>query len=525
MSEMCSNYPQLSQQYKTCIENQNRNILMVSTRSNFNFDLINFNKENTEVNKLVIRMNTTQDYFSDVEKFYSLTLAFSYKCSCIIDNYLNKNEQLCKDNVDQLWNYFHINSGTNQQLLNPSTGYTYWRNVNSYVDEVNNPKFNNNAIRQSVLNNKNIFAFISSVNNKFVYINEDDFKSVYVCKKKILFNIHESSTGIFGNSILLKSDINTEFFITPINNNIDVTNYLKHNITLSNGKNTTMINYLKSELDIDIQYIIDNDIEYIFIPSGSSFKSDNQNSKYIQDVHDHAFSHIYDIKNKKLYYYETQLIHDRMLYMPTQAALACTKSIKEILESYNFEVLNNVDNYLNTPDNTTDLSKYYMPNNEPIYNKIQNGFADDKDGTLCAFLSYIPLFGLKWTFSYENEVKEFYLKFFIWFLYFNSMFIRQKRNLLNIQDSLQSNLHIAFPMFYANIHNFIKKMNDIKRTYNVITHEDINCENILNTNKPILLKNLEEINNLIQGQIILSSNDGIISAFRRQFFNEKILNV
>ena len=529
MSEPCSNYlnliPPQQDKYKKCINDQSRNILMICTKSNLNYYLINYNTENTERNNLVQRMNITQNYFSDVEKFYSLTLAFSYKCSCIFDKYFNKNDQVCKDNLKLFWDYFHINSGDNQKLINPFNGYTYWTNVNSYVTTVNSPNFNNLAIKQSVLNNPSIFAFISSVSNKFINININDFYGVYVCEKKISFNIHEDINGQFKNNLSFYGMINYDYYNTSIINNIDVENYLKTNVTLRNGKNTTIINYAKSVLDIDPIYIKNNNIEYIFFPSASSFSCENKTSKFSQEVYGHAFSHIYDIENENLYYYETQLIPDRMSFMSKQAALACTKSIKIILESYGFSVKNNVDNFLDTTDNITDLTKYYMQNNKPIYNKIQNGFADDSDGTLCQFLSYIPLFGLRWTFKYNKEVKEFYLKLFIWLLYFNSMFIRQKRNLLNIQDSLQSNLHVVFPMFYANIYNFINEMNDIKRRNKTITKGDENCENELNKNKQILLKNITEVNELVLEQIILSSTDGIISAFKRQFSNEQKLNV
>jgi hypothetical protein len=525
MSEMCLNYNQNSPQYKKCIENQNRNMLMVATRSFINTDFINYNIVNTQLSEIVQRMNLNQNYYSDVEKFYSLTLAFSYKCSCIFDNYFNINEKICKENLDLLWDYFHINSNINQKLINPLNGNTYWSVVNSYVDIVNNPNFSNNTIRTSVLSNPHIFAFISSIGNKFIDIDKDEIYGVYVCKSKILFHIHENISGNFSNSVKFlteKGYSNDSFDL--IRNNVDVDSYLNSYINV-NGKNMKRIEYFSNEINIDKKYIDDNKIEYIFIPSISKFSSDNNFTSFKQDVHVHAFSHLYDVENQTLYYYETQHIYDRMGYMLTQTALGCTKTVKRILEHLNFPVKNDVDDFLSKPDNITDLSKYYVPNNKLIYNKIQNGYADDKDGTLCVILSYLSLFGLRWTFSYNQEVKDFYLKFFIWFLYFNSMFIRQKRNLLNIQDSLQSNLHIVFPLFYSKIYDFIKKMNDVKRSYNLITSEDINCETKLKKNKEILVKNLEEINNSVQSQIILSSENGIISAFKRQFSNEKILNV
>jgi hypothetical protein len=507
--------------YINCVEERHRNMLMMCTKGNYS-SILYFN-ENNKLNKDIIKRNDVNfPYFSGVENFYSMTLAFSYKCSCILETFLNKNQRICEYNIQAITDYYNINNQENR-LITDINNNTFFSYSNVYIDGVNNITFRDTITRDTVNNEQSLYRFIGSFTENLI-CPSNIFSSDILVLDTISFIIIDDGDGttVFFryNIFVTKDKINSQSVLIPysgyiyediINKDINIVKYLNTEIK-TQFKPMKYIDIILSNLNIDKN----KQYKYIFIPSNAIINCTNEKSKYKTKELRHSFSYLYDVENKILYYYETQRIHDKIDPYALYAIKETTKVIKTILKYLKYEVLNDVNNFFEEQDNLTDLSKYYSPNETPIYCKIQNDFADDQKGTLCKLLSFLPIIGAG--FMKHTKHRDRNIRFFMWFLYFSSIIIRQKQKNLKIDFGLRSNIHYAFPYIFSLVYDMIRNLNNIKRMsggkYN-LKQEDIYIENQLQINKNLLLDNIEELNRLISNEIYYSIEEGGFLSFKK----------
>ena len=502
-------------EYLKCVDERHRNMLMMCTKGDYQ-SILYFNNNN-KIRKDIIKRNDiiTFPYFSGVEKFYSMTLAFSYKCSCILEIFLNKNKEICEYNMKSITDYYNINNEENR-LITDYINKPFFQHSNVYINNVNNISFKDDKLRDTVNNEKELYRFIGSFSERVFDVSQvisndilmlDNFISVFTEDgdgNKVLFKY---------NLVIGKYKVNYKDLETPyytIGDSIANTNIFKYLNTKTQGSfGMKYIDIIILNLKIDRT----KKYKYIFIPVLVVLKCTNEYSKYKSKEFAHAFSFLYDVDNKKLYYYETQLMYDIMTPYLIDSIKKTAVFVKNLLNELSYTVENDINNFFEKEDNLTDLTKYYSVNEKPIYCKIQSNYADDEKGSLCKILSFLPVVACEYMKDRTKEDRDLYIRFFMWFLYFSSIIIKQKHKKSNIDYGLRSNINYIFPYIYASVYYMIKDLNDKKRNSNgkhKITQEDIDIENKLEKNKNILLENIEELNRLIDNEIKYSGK-GFIS--------------
>lgn len=419
--------------------------------------------------------------------FYDTLLAFSYRCSCIFDEYYEKNKYICKDSIKLLNKYFTKNNGENQSIVHISTDGTnikYFDEINSYINDANNifspiPDY----YKQIVLNNQELYRFLSLV--KIINVNDIFNKNIRYINPKI-------SIGV------------TEYNIDNIGFSIQTFPYIDTIIPKQNYFNSKLYTYRELESkfynefsNFDFQTNINDSDQFIFIPCNYAFFSNiNNKQNFI-----HSISMIYNRKDKELYYFDSQTISDRRTKQDNYVFKLLLKLIVKILRKNNCEVNNEID-----------LTKYIDINTKKsLYTKIQSNFADDEFGSLCVILSHIPYIAVNLIDINKNIEKQ--MKFYVWFLFFSAIILKQKQKLVSPILNLQSNIMITFPYLYTNIYEIIKSFNNNKQKLN---QKDIDILNTLDFYNKQFIQTIQDLNNrLIQ---VINDKDEIPYKYSNFYF-------
>lgn len=406
-------------------------------------------------------------------QFYDSILAFSYRCSCILDKFLLKNKNLCESNINLLNYYFEKDSGKNQQIIHKdNNGFkNYFYNIDIYISQSNDPFSVISTFQKQIVNNNiSLYRFIGYLVNNIIPLDDVFNKNVRYVDPKFEFKLTED---INGNLSYKLYSIET---IDSLIKNINITNNNKNSFK---DIETVLINEIsKYNLNTNINQ---ND-KLIFFPCGYYFISEKNSNKNVL----HAVSFVYNKIDEELYFYDPQNIDDRRSKEDLFTFKCLTSIIKTILKKNNCKV-----------NATIDLTKYVDPKSKDkygnfkyLYAKIQNNFADDDYGTLCTILSHIPYVALNLIDTNKPIFKQ--LQTYIWFLFFSSIILKQKQKINTPTVNLQSNIMTIFPYIYLNLYKLIKIYNQDNQNK---TQDDDDIFMKLQSNTNELTKNIFDLNN------------------------------
>lgn len=408
-------------------------------------------------------------------KFYDATLAFSYRCYCLLEKYFTENLSMCQDFMENFSEIFEIENKENR-TIDDEFSNNYFNRVDSYTQlAVNNPSFN------FIYENLNLFRMISTFNNvdKTILGLDTLFNNdrVKISQFKIRVEIIEMLNGNFAIRIQFKYIDKIVNFVIDNNGNGYNQSILSDKIQLNNIVKKEFNEILKKQINLDLG--LKNNI-FTFISCSFYFESKIDPSKQMG----HAVSFIHDNDNQILYFYDPYLIPDRRIKEHQITLKFLRRVISEIFTLNNRKV-----------SKYDDLSKYTDENGNNLYCKVQQNFADDPLHSLCVLLSLIPYICLQLVRDYDPKKTKKQLQFYLWFLFFSAIIYRQKKidGLVEEMEitSYQSNLIIIFPFVFIGVYGIVKDMLENKtKNGMMLTQEDIYLRDKMSKQNKTLSKNL-----------------------------------
>jgi|688.fasta_scaffold88815_2 hypothetical protein len=472
--------------YMKCVEKSLSKMLMMFTYDPNKTSLLNYSDNFTFKNTFIKRNSVTIPYFSNISCFYDFSLAMAFRCSCILDTYYRKNKIICDNIVKKLDEYFTINNNENKNIID-IYGFNIYNFIDSYKINVNQPSFNSQHLRNVVNKYESYYRFINVTSknlNNYNDYHKSPSSKVHFSMYKINFVIKEIDPiniriRFSINDPLTKNVIETSKYY-DINKNYDWNTIKLYNILESELIN---IGFNLKILSKIIDYnVLKNDL--IIFKSNITLESNvNSMSNYV-----HAVSIILNNKDKEFYFYDPQSISDRLNHKIIYN-VKCLVSLFKLIFKHGGIVLK---------DNTAkDLSRY-KHNNESIYAKIQNDYADDDYGSLCLILSNIPYIAMD-LYEESNEDRNIlnHLQFYNWFIHFSSIIMKQRLKRLNQVTGLQSNIFVTFPYIYLGMDKLIDNFNKIKSLNMNVTAADNKIKDEMYVYNEELSNNLYSIKNNI----------------------------
>jgi len=458
---------------KICNYNTTSKMLMVKSYNNF---YENYFTPVTELNTQVKRGI----------KFYDSTLAFSYRCYCLLERYFTENILICQEFMENFSELFVIENKENKTIVDKFSN-NYFNQIDNYTQlALKNPQS-----FKFILENVNLFRIISTVNfiNKTI-LNLDNFFNndrVKISKLKIRVEVNEMITGNLG--------IKIQFSYIDKVVNFDYDNngkgYDKNVITdkkVLNYMISTIINNIKkTNLDLGVK----NDTIFTFISCSFYFESKIDPSKQMG----HAVSFIHDNNNGILYFFDPYLIPDRRIKEHIFTLKILRRFVYEII-TVNKRKVSKYD----------DLSKYTDEKGNNLYCKVQQNFADDPLHSMCVLLSLVPYICLQFVKDFDPKKTKLQLQFYLWFLFFSAIIYRQKKIDGLVQEmeitNYQSNLIIIFPFIFIGVYSIVKDMIEDKiKMGMMLTPDDIDLRDRMSEQNNFLSQNLinvlTDINNVV----------------------------
>lgn len=432
----------------------------------------NYGEGVIEINKPVKRGN----------KFYDSTLAFSYRCYCILDNYFTQNILTCQSFMENLSELFYINNKENTLVKNKFS-YNYFDNINSYIVLAQNNRPNYKFIEENV----DLFRIIGTTNtiNKTILSLDDFFDKlnppngnrVKTSKYRIRTSIIELFTGNFAFEVELRG-LDQVYRFNYDNGGIGYSPNYTSDKKLLEYTVKSIIQNIKQTINLDLG--LKNDTVFTFLPCTFGFDSKIDSSKNIG----HAVSFVHDNDNKILYFYDPGLISDRRTNEHKHVLKLLRKFVSELM----IENGRSVSKY-------DDLSRYTDGQGNNLYCKIQQIVVDDPLSTLCVLMSSVPYICLQFVKDYDPSKTKKQLQFYMWFLFFSAVIYRQKKIDGGIEEmeitKYQSNLIIVFPYIFIGVYNIIKDMLDDKvNSGTMLTQEDIKLRDEMSRQTESLSQNL-----------------------------------
>lgn len=465
----------------TCNYNTISKMLMVKSYNNNFFE--NYYNSVTELNKQVKRGI----------KFYDATLAFSYRCYCLLEKYFTQNILVCQEFMENFSELFEIENKENRKIVDDFSN-NYFDKIDDYTQlVVKNPQ-SYKQIRENV----HLFRIISTVNfiNKATSGLDDNFfknDKIKMSNFKIRVSVIELTNGKFSFGLEFR-------YIDKTVNFFDDNNGQGHDETVISDKNnldnmiTKSINNIKTQMNLDLG-MIKNTI-FTFLPCSFYFESKIDPTKNMG----HAVSFIHDNDNERLYFYDPYQIPDRR---PKEHILTL-KFLRRLVAGIITANQRKVSNY-------DDLSRYEDENGNKLYCKIQQNFADDPIHSMCVLLSLIPYICLHLVKDYNRKRTKKQLQFYLWFLFFSAIIYRQKKIDGLVQEmeitNYQSNLMVIFPFVFIGVYGIVKDiLEDKKKMGMMLTSEDDNLMDKMSEQNNILSQNLRSVLDEIN-QVVYDKNE------------------
>jgi len=471
--------------YKECQKKTFSHLLMLKTINKvvdpLIYTILYYNDLYSGINKYVKRSLPDKIYKSNISHFYDIVHAMSHRCYCIFDKYFEMNKDKCRDTIDLFSEYFK-SSKNKKILLNNS--FPYWNTVNEYIYEANQPDYKFPLMKDIVLNNQDLYRFISCVANNWTTYDFDKYSDVTT------YNITKFSIVINEDKNKLKSTIAFSDYNGFKTVDVKVN---KKGISIEefeqNDKNDGLIynivEFLKenneSALHAISKFINNTDgKEFIFFPFGVKYISSTK------DSFSHDISFVYDTIDKKLYFYDSQ-----------QMSYQSNDDIKYIVKCASIFMKEIIRKKMNDKDAVNDIVKDISrikddDTGETLYAKIQQPHADDNLGSLCVLLSKLPYICSNFVTGLNISHRFKIIQFYTWLFTFYSIKLKYEQKLDNKVKELESNIMILFPYLYCGVYDFIKNLNKIKPS-NDITQRDKEIEQKLEKYSKDFRKNIKSL--------------------------------
>jgi hypothetical protein len=448
-----------------CNYNTTSKILMVKSYNSTFYE--NYFSPVTELNKQVKRGI----------KFYDATLAFSYRCYCLLERYFTENILICQEFMENFSELFVIENKENRTIVDEFSN-NYFNRIDGYTQlAIKNP----NSFK-FITENVNLFRIVSTVNyvDKSILGLDEFFNNdrVRISKFKVRVEVIEMITGNIAIGIKFRyidkfinfEDDNNGKGYDPKIIDKNLLNYI-----------ITAISNIKKQTNLDLG--VKKDTIFTFLSCSFYFDSKIDPNKKMG----HAVSFIHDNDNEILYFYDPYLIPDRRLKEHTFTLKFLRRVVSEII-TVNKRKVSKYD----------DLSKYTDEKGNNLYCKVQQNFADDPIHSMCVLLSLIPYICLQLVKDFDSKKTKNQLQFYLWFLFFSAIIYRQKKIDGLVQEmeitNYQSNLIIIFPFIFIGIYRIVKDIMDDKFKMGMMhTREDVNLMDKMSIQNKHLSQNLIDI--------------------------------
>ena len=439
--------------------------------------------------------------------FFDTAIAMAYRCSCIFDKYFNMNKKICEDIVNLITQYFKSNNSENEKIFS-----TDWNNViNGYdvLSRYNISIGNVNNLYTSALNNPELFRFIACVARN--YIDYEDIKDIilgsyynqpYSGIKATFYSDYTLSIKIDEYYFFSQSSTQKKIYIDFISQDSSINN-ISFNFNsfndIENELTKSQVTAFNTILDKFKNPYNNKNYSMVFIPCSISY---NTNITGKSDSFNHAVSMLYIQSEKRLLFYESQILYDSNIRGIVEIVKCLSTTCKEIIR-------NRTGKHSSVQDEVHELHRFKDPDtNESLYSKIQSEVSDDPTGGLCVLLSKIPFFACNLLpIHYDFKIKSDNIRFFTFMLTFYCIKVRTQQILTGETNIVLTNISVIFPYLFCGVHNMIKKFNIAKKKQKSLSTEDQNIENTLENYKNILKDNISELSSVIEEIFIYNEEE------------------